>query len=765
GRPGRRLKSAIEGGKTDSLTADLSFRNEEDYRYLVENANSIIMKADNEGYITFMNSYGLKFFGYSEEEIIGRHVIGTTIPLTDSSGRDLIGFAKAIIGNPEGFLVNEHENMRKDGSLVWVSWTNRAIRDKEGNLIGTLAIGNDISAFKQIEKAYIESEKKYRRIVETTAEGVVTSNQVNRFVYVNRKMAEMLGYSVDEILGKTIADFMFDSNGDKEQLLREKSKTGDVSGEIKFRRRDGSELWTSFNASPLIGEHGERIGNFAMYTDITDRKKWEDDLYRSEERFRIAFEDGAIPMVLTSLGGEFIKVNHAFCDLTGYSEKELIGMNFNKMTHPDDLKANIDGFKQVLDGKRKSFRMEKRYLRKNGEVVWADMSTAPVRDKNGDPQYMVTHVQDINERKQAENELENSHEKLEIALESGHIGIWDLNLKTSEMTFDKRMGMIINLAPGTYSLNDPVLKNMIHEDDLVHVKEALGASTKNGTLFESIFRTKAADAGYKYVSTKALIKYDNARNPASLTGVCFDITSMKKGAEKDLIRLNEELIRSNKELESFAYVASHDLQEPLRMISSYTQMLELRYADKLDENARDYIKFAVDGSKRMYDLINGMLEYSRINTRGQQFSRVNMSDVFEKVVNNLKLSIREQKAVVTKGPLPVVTADEMQMVQLLQNLIENALKFSKGNPRIHISSGTGKKQYQFAVKDEGIGIDPQYFDRIFKLYQQLMPRDKYKGIGIGLPICKRIVERHGGEIWVESKPGKGSTFLFTIPKR
>jgi light-regulated signal transduction histidine kinase (bacteriophytochrome) len=249
-----------------------------------------------------------------------------------------------------------------------------------------------------------------------------------------------------------------------------------------------------------------------------------------------------------------------------------------------------------------------------------------------------------------------------------------------------------------------------------------------------------------------------------MTGVCFDITGMKKGAELAVFRLNEDLLRSNRELEQFAYVASHDLQEPLRMVSSFTQLLSMRYKDKLDAEAQEFINFAVDGASKMQLLINDLLEYSRIATRGKNLTLTDMHSVLGQVLKNLSLIIQEKNALVTNDDLPAVHADGGQMVQLFQNLIANAIKFCNTIPRVHISVQEEQDQFLFTVSDNGIGIEPQYFERIFQIFQRLHSRDEYGGTGIGLAICRRIVERHGGKIWVESKPGEGASFKFTIKK-
>jgi light-regulated signal transduction histidine kinase (bacteriophytochrome) len=231
-----------------------------------------------------------------------------------------------------------------------------------------------------------------------------------------------------------------------------------------------------------------------------------------------------------------------------------------------------------------------------------------------------------------------------------------------------------------------------------------------------------------------------------------------------LERTVKALERSNHELEQFAYVASHDLQEPLRMISSYTQLLAERYQDQLDQDANDFIGYAVDGANRMQRLINDLLTYSRINTRGADPHPVDSHSALGRALANLGLAIDGAGAMVTNDDLPRVMADEPQIVQLFQNLISNAIKFcGDAPPRVHITAVGEGDDWRFAVRDNGIGIDAQYAERIFVIFQRLHGRAEYPGTGIGLAICKRIVERHGGRIWFESDPGRQTTFFFTLP--
>ena len=248
-----------------------------------------------------------------------------------------------------------------------------------------------------------------------------------------------------------------------------------------------------------------------------------------------------------------------------------------------------------------------------------------------------------------------------------------------------------------------------------------------------------------------------------------DITEQKR-MERELKQAEElkriilALERSNVELEQFAYVASHDLQEPLRMMSSFTQLLAKRYQGKLDKEADEFIAYIVAGAKRMQTLINDLLAYSRVGLRGKPFEPIDSEAAFDQAATNLRVAFEEGEAEITHGPLPPLIADDSQIVELFQNLLGNAIKFhGKEPPRIHVSAKKRRNEWVFSVRDNGIGIAPEYFDRIFVIFQRLHGGEEYSGTGVGLAICRRIVERHGGRIWVESKPGKGSTFYFTLP--
>ena len=291
-------------------------------------------------------------------------------------------------------------------------------------------------------------------------------------------------------------------------------------------------------------------------------------------------------------------------------------------------------------------------------------------------------------------------------------------------------------------------------------KETIETAVRDG--YHCIEWTCGKIDGTEFPATILLTRIECA-GETILQATVRDIT-LEKRTEEESRQLLADLDRSNKELEQFAYVASHDLQEPLRMVSSYTQLLARRYKGRLDADADDFIAYAVDGAYRMQRLINDLLAYSRVGTRGKEFEPTDCSAFFDQALANLKVTIEESGAVVDRGPLPTVMADKLQIGQLLQNLIGNAIKYHGDEPpRVHVSAEQKGNEWVFSVRDNGIGIDPQFAERIFVIFQRLHNREKYPGTGIGLAICKKIVERHGGRIWLESQVGSGATFYFTIP--
>ncbi|MGE5438733.1 MAG: sensor histidine kinase [Bacteroidota bacterium] len=313
---------------------------------------------------------------------------------------------------------------------------------------------------------------------------------------------------------------------------------------------------------------------------------------------------------------------------------------------------------------------------------------------------------------------------------------------------------------------------IVHPADRQLAEDAWVKALKQGSVFEAAYRLHRWDGEYRWHLNIGMAYKDYRGNVTKWFGSSTDIherimaEDQLKLNEDKLVRILEDLKRSNRDLEQFAYIASHDLQEPVRMVYSFTQLLVRDFRERLDVKGSQYIDFIFEGASRMRMLINDLLEYARLTNNDRPFSAIDCQEALEGAIKNLQVSIEESGAVITHDTLPVITGDGVQIMQLFQNLLSNSIKFRGENiPEIHICADNRKDDWLFNVKDNGIGMDPSFSDKIFVIFQRLHGREKYPGTGIGLSICKKIVERHQGRIWVESKPNEGATFYFSIPKK
>jgi PAS domain S-box-containing protein len=572
-----------------------------------------------------------------------------------------------------------------------------------------------------------------------------------------------------DVLGKS-ADSYFE--GEQDTYARvEPLFNGDDSTiyvESWQRRQDGSKRLLAWWCRALKDEQGRPAGALSSARDITERQQMEDALRESEDKFKYVFDNSIIGKSITRPSGE-ISVNKAFCEMLGYSPEELKDRKWQDLTHPDDIEPTQKAVDRILAGEAQVMRLVKRYIRQDGSVMWADVGSSLRRDEAGKPLYFMTFVADITGRKRMEDALRESEEAHRLLVQHLHAGVVvhapDTRILLANEQAAALLGLTRDQMLGKDAL-DPAWRFRREDETALPLEEypvnrviAARAPMRDQVL--GISRPAAGDVAWVLVNAFPEIDANGKLRQIVVTFV--DITQRRR-AERQLQASAAELARSNKELEQFAYIASHDLQEPLRMVASYTQLLARRYRGRLDADADEFIRYAVDGANRMQTLISDLLAYSRVGTRSSPFQPADCNRVLGQALANLSVAIQESRAVVMNAELPTVMADESQLVQLFQNLIGNAIKFRSAEPpRVSISATLKDRAWEFAVCDNGIGFDPQYAERIFVIFQRLHNRQDYPGTGIGLAICKRIVERHGGCIWVVSEVGKGTTFYFTVP--
>jgi PAS domain S-box-containing protein len=496
-----------------------------------------------------------------------------------------------------------------------------------------------------------------------------------------------------------------------------------------------------------------------------------------EELFRILVENSS-DLIMVHDAYDIVRfASPAVERLRGYKPEEMVGRDMREVFHPDEALEGQQYSSQIVASPGKTFGpKEARIRHKDGSYLWIETISKAFVDESGDV-FVVSNWRDITERKEMEEALRKSEEALRKSEEhyrfladNSNDMIWTWDLKEARLTYVSPAVLRLRGYTPEEALLQPIGKAMTPAStDIIRTNfermhqaseagEALGPATYELEYFRK-------DGSTVWVEANISPVYDSLGKLVSIQGVCRDVMGRRR-AEQELARRADELARSNAELEQFAYVASHDLQEPLRMVASYTELLGRRYRGKLDSDADEFIAFAVDGASRMKRLIEDLLTYSRVGMKGKPFTQTDCNVALREATANLMLAMEDAHAVVTSDALPIVTADAVQLVQLLQNLIANAIKFHGANPPcIHVSAKPQDGTWLFSVQDNGIGIEMRYFERIFLIFQRLHAKTEYPGTGIGLAVCKRIVERHGGQIWVESEPGKGSRFFFTIPVR
>lgn len=656
-------------------------------------------------------------------------------------------------------------------------------------------------------------------VLESVEDGIVSINKEGVIISVNPAMEKLFGYSSDEMLGQNVKILMPSPYQDEhDDYIRRYLETGEnkiigIGRQVSGRRKDGS----TFPMKLVVRENiiGDKLSFIGVIRDITE---WIDNVKQREEQkffYENLFRELDVPAFLLDNDHKILMWNKASERMTGALESDLLGTSkYHDVIYKEERPILAD---LVLDG---DFDDPDLYpvaieddLATEGKKVqnWVDfpltdkpplylaIDAAPVYDANGERVAVLQIMQDITTMKQQEESIKESHEKLqeinqELILAEKNISIqkeyyesliqdlgvpvFVINKEHKVITWNQACEELSGIKAeeiigtdghwkGFYPKKRRLFADFILDEDFSEIDANYATTYLKSQMFKDTFYVEnwnlMRNGDRHYTRGVCNIIRDERDEMVAVAEVLLDMTELKE-SHIALEQQQEELKRSNSELERFAYVASHDLQEPLRMVSSYTQLLEKRYEGQLDQDAKDYIAFAVDGATRMQALIKDLLRYSRLNTEAHEFAEVDVNHLFDYAVHNLAVTIDETGSVVTKDELPTVIGDDRRLRQLFQNLIGNAVKYrdpEKMN-HVHVSAKEITGGWQFCVEDNGIGIAKEYYEKIFVIFKRLHTRQEYDGTGIGLSLCKRIVEAHNGKIWVESESGKGSRFYFTL---
>ncbi|MCX7877804.1 MAG: PAS domain S-box protein [Ignavibacteria bacterium] len=751
------------------------------FKVLIDNVNDIITLLNKDGDIKFSSPSLEKLLGYKENEFLNNNILNYIHP--DDRDAFIEKFNLISSKTDKNILNVQFRCLTSSGEWKWHEGNLQNLLD-EPLIEAIILTQRDITERKKAEEEILLQKSYFQQLFENSPEGIVMLDNEDRVVNVNKGFEKMFQYSLEEIKGKTLNNFIV-----PESLQEQASQFSlfVVKGEIIQRetvrkRKDGSNVEVSILAYPItLGEN--QIGIYGIYSDITERKETEKALRNSEERYKAFIKQSTegiwrfeflepisidLPheeqLKLIFRYGYLAECNDVFAKMYGYdSATELIGTRLSDLL-PESDPRNIEFIKSGIASGYKIDNQESYETDRFGNTRVFINNLVGILENN----YLVRvwgTQRDITEAKRAQEELQRTQLKLATLLEN----LPDVVLYEIGPTYfiSENVKDLLGYPQSMFIENKDFLKSLMHPSDRMVVEEKNKEWEENGSkgVLNTEFRARRENGEYLWIEDHK-IKLKMNDGSEKIAGVLIDVNEHKR-AEAKLKTLAEKLSQSNKELEQFAYVASHDLQEPLRMVSSYIQLLQKRYKGSLDAQADEFINYAVEGVSRMKMLINDLLIYSRVNTREFEFEPVDCNLVLKQTISNLKTAIDESGAIIRVEPLPTVYANSLYMGQLFQNLLSNAIKFRKEGvrPEITVSAKHNQNEWMFSVSDNGIGLEKEFAEKIFVIFQRLHSNSEYPGTGIGLAICKRIAEKFGGHIWVESEKGKGATFHFTVPDR
>ena len=745
----------IHERKLAELELTKNLKSLEDYKYSLDQS-AIIAFTDKHGVITSANENFCKISGYSKEELIGN--THRLINADHHPASFFVDLWKTITSGK--VWRGEIKNKAKNGSHYWVDTTIVPFLDEKNRPTQFLAIRFDITERKTAE----QERNSLQATIENSLNEIYTFNaETLIFTYANKGALLNLGYSLQELKVFTPIDIKphYTLASFKELVAPLLSnEKGKITFFTDHKRKDGSLYPVEVHLQLVREGNSKRF--LAVVLDITERKEADNFLLQANERFEKVTEATNDAIWDWDIVEQRFYRSKAIERFFGGKTAQLFTEDdfWKDSFHPKDLPSMQKSLEEALaDPSRNRWTQEYRLFNEEGETLHVIDRGVIVRDDQGKAIRMVGAMTDVTQQRKSEEEnrfkarLLNMIGQSAIATDlAGVVNYWNKAAEkiygwTAEEALGKDAAM---LTPS--DVNKEQVAEILHQ-------------LKNGRSWTGEFEVKRKDGTRFPVRVSNSPIYDENDVISGMIGISSDITQEVHNEEL-LKQYTRDLERSNEELEQFAFVASHDLQEPLRMISSFMNLLERKYEDRLDEKALQYIHFATDGAKRMKQIILDLLEYSRANRPTEGKENVDMNEVISEFKLLRRKLISEKSASLQTDNLPTLHTYKASVTQVIHCLLDNALKYSEEDvpPKIEISARANKDEWVFSVKDNGIGIDPQFFEKIFIIFQRLHNNDRYEGTGIGLSIAKRHIEFLGGQITVNSKVGKGSTFYFSIPK-
>ena len=728
-------------------------KSEERYRTLIENIDLGISLVDAEHNISMVNATMARLFNVPVSDLIGKKCFneferrGAVCPHCPGEKAWKSGKREET----------EIVGVRADGSRFPVRIQAFPIFRDDGQPAGFIEVVEDISQQKLAEQKLNTVQQHLSSVIEASPVILWAMDANGVFTLSEGRGLDALGLKPGQAVGESVFDLYKDSPEALEAIKR------CIGGEEFIQDTEiGGHIW-QVQYTPHRNDSGEVTDISGVSIDITERIKAENELRESRQMLQSVLDSIPVRVFWKDHGSVYLGCNQLFAADAGLkSPEEIIGKTDFELSWDAQAELYRADDREVIETGEPRLNYEEPQTWADGTRLVLRTSKVPLRDINGEIIGVLGTYEDITEQKRVQEALNESEQRFRDFFEKAAIGFHIFGPDRTIIDINEFELSLLGLTRAEI-VGKKNWANLIIPEQRDRFEKHWQDIKEKGEVRNLEYTLVHKQGRRIHVLLNASSRFDDRGNLISTRGSVLDIT-YRKDAEQQLRHTVEELQRSNAELQRFAYIASHDLQEPLRTITSYVQLLRNRYQGQLDSDADDFINFVVDGSKTMRNLIEDLLTYSRLWQPGRRPMKVDCNRIVEMVKHNLASSIDESGAEISCGPMPEVMSDESRLVQVFQNLVSNAIKFrSDKPPRIHIAAQRLEQAWKFSVKDNGLGINPAYAERIFEAFQRLHSRSKYAGTGIGLAVCRKIVEEYGGRIGVESEPGKGATFYFTLP--
>jgi PAS domain S-box-containing protein len=707
----------------------------------------------------------------AEVRILGQHDEKEVIGFDDSKfySPDLVAKTKMedskIISSGIPILNEESILTPKEGKIEWVIGSRVPYKDRKGNVIGIVGISYKITERKIIEEALKESEAKYKSVVNSINQVIFQIDQKARWVFLNNAWTSITGFSVEESLGKNMMEFIYDGNRKKNfQFFRPLMKR-----EIKYHRselqcitKDGDLKWIEV-VGRLSTDKDERItGAYGTLTDITERRRIEQELKDLKTFYEQTLND--LPGQIAVFDTEY---KYLYVNPSSITNKEIREWIIGKDDYDYCRYRNLDI--SIADGRRKRFEQVKKdkhpikfdeiIIKPDQSKLYFERNITPILNENGEIKQYLAYGIDLTNRKNTELELLTIKNQLESILNTIGEGIITIDQSGTIVLVNDEIEKIFG-----WNRNDLLKQNikvLMPEKHREHHSEGMKRYllTRESKILGSTISIEGMKKDGAMFPMQIRIKETIIGEQLFFTAAINDIT--------ELNRLINDLETSNKALSDFAYIASHDLREPLRKISSFGSLLSKSLSEKLDADDKENLDYMIEGAKRMQQMVDDLLYYSRITTKAKTYSLIDLDELLKEIIKFELAQIIEDNNVkiIVENKLGTIKGEKTQIKQLFQNLIANGIKYRNKviDPIIKIRSERSPLGIETQIEDNGIGIDEKYKDQVFEMFKRLHSKGEYEGSGIGLAVCKKIIELYNGEIKLNSEPGKGSTFIFRLP--